>query len=43
MGEYLVENNQMQRLLKMVSVETAEYGFKAQVPKVSISKNLKIY
>lgn len=25
------------------TVETAEYGFKEQVPKVSMSKNLKIY
>lgn len=43
MGEYPVENNQMLRVLKMIPVETAEYGFKEQVPKVSISKNLKMY
>lgn len=28
---------------KMVSVHTVDYGFKEQIPKVSIFRNMKIY
>lgn len=42
-GEYLIENNQIWRILKLIPVEMGEYGFKEQVPKISIFKNMKIY
>lgn len=36
--EYLTENNQMLKVLKMTPVETGDYGFKKQVPKIFILK-----
>lgn len=33
-GDYLVENNQMVRVLKITPVETGEYGFEKQIPKI---------
>lgn len=41
--ENLTENNQMLNVLKITPVETYEYGFKKQVPKIFIFKNMKIY
>lgn len=36
--EYLTENNQMLKVLKMTPVETGDYVFKEQVPKIFILK-----
>lgn len=36
--EYLAENNQMLKVLKMTPVQTGDYGFKKQVPKIFILK-----
>lgn len=36
--EYLTENNQMLKVLKMTPIETGDCGFKKQVPKIFILK-----